>query len=77
LLIGIARVVEYHVVDRFACQQRDAVVGFLPDKGDVIARRFNFVAGELGVFQLQFLQAQHIRLGFGQPVEQMRQTDFE
>ncbi len=77
LLVGEMRVAANHIVNGLAGEQGDAVVGLLAREGDLVAGCLDLCLREIVVFQLQFLQAQHIGLGGGQPVEQVGQADLQ
>ena len=77
LLIGKMRIADQHLADRLAREQGDAVVGLLPGERGVVAGGLDLGQRERGVLELQFLQADDVRPGFGQPVEQVRQPDFQ
>ena len=77
LLVGEMRVAANHIVNGLAGEQGDAVVGLLAREGDLVAGCLDLCLREIVVFQLQFLQAQYIGLGGGQPVEQVGQADLQ
>ena len=60
-----------------AGEQGNAVVGLLAGERDLITRRLDLGPREIVVLKLGFLQAQRIRLLFGQPVQQVRQAHLE
>src|SRR5574343_876798 len=77
LFVGEMRVAADDVMNRLAGEQGDAVVGLLAGEGDLVAGRLDFGARKIVVFELQFLQAQGIRLRRSEPVEQVRQAHLQ
>ena len=77
LLVGKARVADDDLGRGLAREQRDAVVGLLPRERHLVTGRLDLGARELVVLKLGFLQADHVGLRDRQPVEQLRQADFQ
>ena len=42
-----------------------------------VAGTFDFRDGKLGILELEFLQADHVRLIGGEPIQQVRQADVQ
>ena len=69
---------DLHLVERaVAGEDRDAVVGLLPVEHAAVAERGQRVVGEAVVLELGFLQPDHVRREFAQPLLQLRQAHIE
>ena len=66
-----------HVADRFATQDRNAVIGLLAAEHRTIARRLKLGLREVGVLLLGLLQAQRIDRIRREPVQHMRQAHLQ
>ena len=62
---------------RLPAENGDAVIGLLARERGRVARRLEFGLGKTGILELEFLQAQRIRLVFAQPVQNLRQAYLE
>ena len=58
-------------------QYGDAVIGFLPAIEHLVAGSLDFLRRKFRVFELGFLQTQYIGLLRFQPLDDLRQADFE
>ncbi|OPZ08892.1 MAG: hypothetical protein BWZ07_03083 [Alphaproteobacteria bacterium ADurb.BinA280] len=67
----------HHIMNRLPGQQGHTVVGLLPAEGDLIAHRLDRRTRKLCIFQLGFLNAEHIRLRQRTPLLHMRQPHIE
>ena len=62
---------DVHLLERFAAQERHAVVTLLAADHGAVAGLFHGGCGKLPVFHLGFLQPHHIGAGLLQPAQQV------
>ena len=74
LLVPKARNVAHHIAQRVAAQNRNAVVGFLPEGGRFIARGLERIVRKFVVGELELLQAQRVHRVGGQPLKHLGQA---
>lgn len=77
LRIGEMRVAADHIGQRFARQQRNTVVGFLPGEGDLVTGCLDFRMRKIVIFEFRFLQANKVGFAGFKPFEQLRQADLQ
>ena len=77
LLIGKAGYAALHLGDFGFAENGYAVVGFLAVEHHVVAGGLDLGLREFVVFQLGFLQHQHIRIADFEPLQQVRKADIE